>query len=573
MKVRLLTLTFTAALVSTISLAGFAASVSELDKWSASVVEVRVSSSNQSLKECSGVLVSPVHILTAAHCVSWITNGDATSVRVATLDRIHIQFGSSSDLVRPLRVAVHPGFRKEPTQENPHDSSRRIYSDWDIAVLTLDKPVISRPLMIDTRQRNLYKGLVVQIAGRKAGKLMNGEMRINEQTLEARTALLEVLSDPARNFRQAQDGGPALVLGNSPDSHVIWGLITQQDGERVRTLQLHHLTPWLLNEMQPDFTRILGQAPCLPAGSQKTWKLPETAPIPKLREPNSAGLVSGLRNLSVPQNELKQNVIYRGRLVPDNSPLLKSLVRIRSDVKTDAGLMRRTCSGTLISPIHVLTAAHCFHEEDSQTWASATRVIFYSGAKLDEEAIQVSRVAKNPKYVVPASRGFWGLAEESVNDDFDLAIVTLKQPAPSRAQPMSLLPFALQIAVGDQVQIAGFGLQGFEKDARSGDLMYTSMKVKAWSSSKEVTLHAEDKSGAMHGDSGGAAVHVDKTGRPYIWGVITKTAYIENADSPAESVIAESNAVRIADHGNWIFETIQKDLFDAIEKKASVQCK
>ena len=111
---------------------------------------------------CTGALVSPTQVLTAAHCLFNKSTGEPHSIDSLTF-RAGLYDGLDSASRRVRRVVMHPDYKYGP---DPSQSSLRA----DLALLELDRALqIASVQPFDTRGR-LFRGDIVQVVSYARGR-------------------------------------------------------------------------------------------------------------------------------------------------------------------------------------------------------------------------------------------------------------------------------------------------------------------------------------------------------------------------------------------------------------------
>lgn len=278
------------------------------------------------------------------------------------------------------------------------------------------------------------------------------------------------------------------------------------------------------------------------------------------------------KNSSTPNQVIKTSIIS-GTEVKSDDPIAASVVGVYNTK------FNSICTGSLIAPNVVMTAAHCAPER-----ASHIKIVFSTNI---DETIHAREPDILQEYVLSATDykvgPTWDPKNETIEvDTGDIALIKFQGNLPAGYKPATMLTETSDLKIGNTVTVAGFGVDFVDMEEidpkkfrnldealeygdvicsgsgkghygtcfkidRSGDglLRMTTAPI-SFIHETEVRLN-EKKSGTCNGDSGGPA-YIQKEGKLLLFGVTSRGSELCN------EVGVYTNAIY---YKSWIDETVK----------------
>ena len=236
---------------------------------------------------------------------------------------------------------------------------------------------------------------------------------------------------------------------------------------------------------------------------------------------------------------LSAQAVVQGQVARDPDGLRASVVRIEST-------QGEICSGTLIAPDLVLTAAHCVMHRAGYSVVAVDRAF-------RQRRIGVAAATMHPEFVP-------GTTPEE-QPGVDLALVKLAQPLGADYMPLDPRGGG-SIGTGDAVDIAGFGVVAENRRNTARTLRQAHLvSIGSLQVANRVTVVTDRRrfaetagAGACLGDSGGPIL-AGGPGGYQLLGVVSWSSGALRQDPKARTACGGFTAVTpLAEHTGWIAE-------------------
>lgn len=199
------------------------------------------------------------------------------------------------------------------------------------------------------------------------------------------------------------------------------------------------------------------------------------------------------------------------------------------------------CTGSLITPQVILTAAHCGGDFDIELVIAAGQAFFGSSVE-DSDTVGFSDGLLHPDYVELSSGIGGGLGEN------DIGILVLEEPV-DWVEPVWIATESLdEIAEGETVTSIGFGVSN-SSGGGSGIKRSAELTIDTVNDTFLISNSATNDNGAnvCSGDSGGPQVYWD--GEKYIQWAVHSWA--------DQNCVAQSGSTRVDAVSDWILDQLE----------------
>lgn len=185
---------------------------------------------------------------------------------------------------------------------------------------------------------------------------------------------------------------------------------------------------------------------------------------------------------------------------------------------------RSFCTGTIVAPRVLMTAAHCIQEFNPQTNVKTSDFILpgvgdfisYFGTRvsMDGKWLRAASVIPHPDW--DPSLTLQGDADRPPND---IGLVILESDIPGEYKPVGIADPEMTLKENQTVTLVGFGVTRTRRNNNTGVLREVSLPLKSINKRSQILGVGNFMKGACAGDSGGPMYTQDENGNWLVIGV------------------------------------------------------